>query len=299
MEKGPMKTVHRQAADGNRADGGTLMAVRTVPVSPANDNDAVRGPVPWRGMLWVTGRQQRGLLAGVLAVFVVAVAVMVVEGLKLHRDYATLTACHPAASPACQQLNNYFTSTDWHLGNGIRVALVAAPALLALFAGPPVLARELETGTYRYAWTQGIGRVRWTVAKIAVIGSVITAAALILSQLFAWLFAPFLVTKQLTLLTPAVFDTQGIVYAAWALTGFCLGTFLGALIRHVLPAMAATLLILAALLAATVSAALSYQHRHYPASTFWPMQLIETTWLLALCTLLIAATIRQIRHHAT
>jgi hypothetical protein len=28
-----------------------------------------------------------------------------------------------------------------------------------MFAGPPRLARELENGTFRYAWTQGIGRV--------------------------------------------------------------------------------------------------------------------------------------------
>ncbi len=27
------------------------------------------------------------------------------------------------------------------------------PVLIGAFAGAPVLARELETGTYRYAWT--------------------------------------------------------------------------------------------------------------------------------------------------
>ena len=30
-----------------------------------------------------------------------------------------------------------------------------------------MLARELETGTFRYAWTQGFGRWRWTLAKLA------------------------------------------------------------------------------------------------------------------------------------
>jgi hypothetical protein len=282
-----------------RQRGGPLLEVRTVPVQPGAGARPDGELVPWRGMVWVTWRQQRGLLASVLAFFAVAVAFMVIEGLKLHRDYATVTACHPAASPACQQLYSSFTTTEWHQGNGIRVALIAAPMLLALFAGPPVVARELETGTHRYAWTQGIGRVRWTIAKVAVLGSAITLAALILSQLFTWLFAPFLVTEQLTDLTPAVFDTQGTVYAAWALTGFCLGTFLGALIRHVLPAIAATLVISAALLGVTVGATDSYLHNHYPASTFWPMQLIETAWLLALCALLIAATVRQVRHHAT
>jgi hypothetical protein len=278
-----------------RQPGGPLLVVRALPAQPGTGTDPNRELVPWRGMVWVTWRQQRGLLVSVLTFSVVAVAFMVVDGLKLHRDYATLTACHPAASPACQRLYSYFTSTDWHPGNGIRIALIAAPALLTLFAGPPVLARELETGTYRYAWTQGIGRVRWTVAKIAVLGSAVTVAALILSQLFTWLFAPFLVTGQLTDLTPAVFDTQGIVYPAWTLTGFCLGTFLGVLLRHTLPAMAATVAAAACLTGLTVL----YFHSQHLVSTFWPLQLSETAWLLALCALLIAAAVRQVRHHAT
>jgi hypothetical protein len=42
--------------------------------------------------------------------------------------------------------------------------------LLAMFAGPPVVARELENRTFRYAWTQGIGRMRWTAAKLTCSG---------------------------------------------------------------------------------------------------------------------------------
>ena len=29
------------------------------------------------------------------------------------------------------------------------------PGLLGVFVGAPVVARELESGTYRFAWTQG------------------------------------------------------------------------------------------------------------------------------------------------
>ena len=46
-----------------------------------------------------------------------------------------------------------------------------------MFAGPPVVARDLENSTYRYAWTQGIGRVRWTAAKLVILGAVVTIAA--------------------------------------------------------------------------------------------------------------------------
>ena len=245
-------------------------------------------------MLWVTWRQHRGLLIAALALFGAAVIGMPIAGLKIHRDYATLAACHPATSAACLQLSNGF-HTDWHLGNGIRVAMLAAPLLLALFAGPPVVARELESGTFRYAWTQGIGRLRWTVAKLALLGSLLTIGAFAVSQLFTWLFAPFLVTQDVTVLSPAVFDTRGIAYAAWTLTAFCLGAFLGTLLRRVLPAMAATLGAYAVLGAFT----LLYLHQHYPVSTFWPMQAFESGWLLSLSALLVAGTVWLVRRHAT
>jgi hypothetical protein len=268
------------------------MSALSTPVKPGA-SAAARGPRPWPGMLWVTWRQQRGLLISVVALFVAGVAGLVVEGLRIHHDYATLTACHPAAASACQQLSREFTTTDWHEGNGVRVALLAAPVLLAMFAGPPVLAREMETGTFRYAWTQGIGRVRWTVAKLTILGSVLTLAALVLGQLFTWFFAPFMTTQQLTLLSPPVFDARGVVYAAWTLTAFCLGAFTGTLVRRIIPAMALSLIAYAALAVATMF----YLRHHYPVSTFWPMQLFECGWLLILCALLIAATIQLVRRH--
>lgn len=246
-------------------------------------------------MLWVTWRQHRGLLISVPVVFAATVAFMLITGPKIHQDYSILTACHPAASAACVQLNNYFNSTDWHYGNGLRVALLAAPVLLAMFAGPPVIARELENGTFRYAWTQGIGRVRWTIAKLTFLGGMVTVLAFAASQLFTWFFAPFLPQENLTVLTAPVFDTRGVSYTAWTLTAFCLGAFLGMLTRRVLPAMAATLGAYLALGAATWF----YLRDHYPVSTFWPMQVFEAGWLLALSALLVAGTVRLVRRHAT
>jgi hypothetical protein len=245
-------------------------------------------------MLWVTWRQHRGLLTSVLVVFVAAVASLLVYGQRIHHDYAILRACQPAASPACQGLSNYFNSTDWHLGNYLQVAVLAAPVLLAMFAGPPVVARDLQNSTYRYAWTQGIGRVRWTIAKLVIIGAAVTLAALAIGQLFAWFFAPFLTTQNLTVYTPSVFGTRAVAYAAWTLTAFCLGAFLGTLVRRILPAMAVTPVLYAAL------AALTWfdLRRHYPVKTFWPMQFFEAGWLLTLSAALIAATVWLVRRRA-
>src|SRR5262249_15352115 len=99
------------------------MTVHTLPAQPGRAvGPAEPGPGPWRGMQWVTWRQHRGLLVSVLAAFGVAVAGLLVAGLKIRHDYAIVAACHPANSAACQQLGDWF-HTDWHLGNGIRVAL--------------------------------------------------------------------------------------------------------------------------------------------------------------------------------
>lgn len=270
------------------------MTASTMPARPDRDTGpAGPGLAPWRGMLWVTWRQHRGLLISVLVTFVVAVPGLLYAGLKIRHDYAIVAACRPAHSAACQNLNDWF-NTDWHLGNGIRVALLAAPVLLALFAGPPVVARELENRTFRYAWTQGIGRVRWTAAKLSYLGSLVTLAALVVSQLFTWLFAPLLTTQQLTVLSPAVFETRVLAYAAWTLTAFCLGAFLGALIRRVIPAMAASLGGYLALNGLTWA----YLHDHYPVSAFWPRQLFESGWLLASSALLVAGTLWLVRRHA-
>ncbi|MGH3208300.1 MAG: hypothetical protein ACRDNO_11110 [Trebonia sp.] len=271
------------------------MTVFTLPARPGRDTGAKPGLVPWQQMLWITWRQHRGLLISVGVAAGVTVLVMLVEGLRIHHDYAILRACRPAASPTCQGVSNYFSTTDWHVGNGVQVAVQAAPVLLAMFAGPPVLGRELESRTFRYAWTQGIGRVRWTVAKLALLGSVFTIAALAISQLLTWFCAPFMTTQNLTDLTPTVFDTSGVSYAAWTLTGFCLGAFLGTLVRRTLPAMAITVPVYVALAAATWFCL----RGHYPVSTFWPMQLFEAGWLLLLSLLLIAGTVRLVRRHAS
>ena len=53
---------------------------------------------------------------------------------------------------------------------GILLLLVV-PAIIGIFWGAPLVARELETGTYRLAWTQSVTRTRWLAVKLAVVGS--------------------------------------------------------------------------------------------------------------------------------
>src|SRR5437660_5453963 len=137
------------------------MTALTMPARPKHDTGP--RPVPWRRMAWVTWRQHRLTLVTVPALLGALALYLLIAGMKIHHAYAALTACHPAGSLACQNLNTQFNSTDWTQANTVLILLQLTPALIGAFAGAPVLARELETGTYRYAWTQGFGRQRWTI----------------------------------------------------------------------------------------------------------------------------------------
>ena len=116
------------------------------------------------------------------------------------------------------------------------------PALIGAFAGAPVLARELETGTFRYAWTQGFGRARWTVAKLVPLAVAVTVAAGAFSVLVSWYVQPILAAGDNNgPLYPTLFDLLGVALAAWTLTAFAIGSWPAFLIRRVIPAIFATL----------------------------------------------------------
>jgi hypothetical protein len=308
------------------------MNALTLPARPGQDAAPVLPPVPWRRMVWVTWCQHRGLLVSVTAVLAVVSAFLLIAGLKVHHDYTALVNCHPANSDACGALHNSFNDTDWTTGNTVLILMNLAPALLGIFTGPAVLGRELETGTFRYAWTQGIGRVRWTIAKLALLATAITVLAWAFSQLFSWYFDPFLSYEGMNVLAATVFTTRGVAFAAWTLIAFGIGAFFGMLLRRIVPAMAATLgaylgLSLLAWLVlredypvavSTTNASLfsgvntpdspwilktwtvgnTPWWRYIPVSRFWPMQLIEAGWLLVLAVALGAATVWLARRRA-
>jgi ABC-type transport system involved in multi-copper enzyme maturation permease subunit len=125
------------------------------------------------------------------------------------------------------------------------------PALIGAFAGAPVLARELETGTFRYAWTQGIGRLRWTVGKLVPLAVAVTAVAGAFTVLIAWYNQPWVAAGYVTPFSARVFDLLGVAFAAWTLAAFAIGVLAGMLIRRAVPAIAASLAAYAGLAFAT------------------------------------------------
>jgi ABC-2 family transporter protein len=246
------------------------MTALSMPARPKHD--AGLRPVPWRRMAWVTWRQHRAALTGV-AVFLGALAVYLwVTGLQLHHSYAT--ACHPAGSLACAM---NFTGRYGINAIIVSIFLQAVPALIGAFAGAPVLARELETGTFRFAWTQSIGRWRWTLGKLVLLAVAVAGAAGAFSVLYSWYNQPFFAAGYAIPLSTRVFDLGEVAFAAWTLAAFAIGVLAGMLIRRVVPAMAATLAVYAGLALATAL----YLRQHYltPLLTSKP-NLPASAWIV-------------------
>jgi hypothetical protein len=128
------------------------------------------------------------------------------------------------------------------------------PAILGIFWGAPLIARELETGTYRLAWNQSITRTRWLTVKLALTGLAAMAVTEALSLMHAWWADP--ISKAIGLgggasvlsgnrFTWLTFASHGITPLGYAAFAFTLGTAAGTLIRRAVPAMAVTLAIFA------------------------------------------------------
>ena len=196
---------------------------------------------PTRGLTWVTWRQHRFALTGVLVVLGGVGLFLLFHGLAMHRAYAGLglDTCGSLDGPACQLPLAQFIRVNGSLANHLPTFLMILPGLIGVFVGAPLVARELESGTFRFAWTQGRSRVRWTLTKLILLAAVLTVLALAFSALFTWWYGPFdAISGRMS--NGGGYEVSGLVFAARTLFGFTLGALLGLLIRRTVPAMAAT-----------------------------------------------------------
>lgn len=200
-------------------------------------------------MIWLTWRQHRKQALYTLVAFAALAAIMLPTGLAMHHSFTNsgLAACLAKLSvdtvtsgdtPDChalaEQFQNQYSSMTF-----IAILFVILPAIVGIFLGAPLIAREVETGTHRLVWTQGVSRRHWALVKFGLVGAV----ALILSAAYTvgmdWWSEPLVANGGR--IGPIVFDIEGIAPIGYTLFAVALGIFASTVWKKILPAMGVTL----------------------------------------------------------
>jgi hypothetical protein len=217
-------------------------------------------------MIWVTWRQFRwqGITAAAALIVVAVVLAATRPGLDGSYAAARLPSCHANCAAAASTFLDTVGNLDHVLFFGSVFLMYLAPAVMGLFWGAPLIAREVEAGTHRIAWNQSVTRTRWTLVKLGLVGLAAVATAGLLSLMVTWWASPIDAASlvggsaqaastaangaHITVdgfaearLDPAIFDARGVVPLGYAALAFALGVTAGVLVRRTVLAMALTL----------------------------------------------------------
>ncbi len=173
---------------------------------------------------------------GLLAVLAIVLAI---TGIHLAQvDHAFEARCRAAGT--CALAPNPIVGEDQGLQALVPIIALVTPALIGLFLGAPLIAREFETGTFRLAWTQSVSRRRWLAVKLGLVGLAAVAIAGLLTWLVDWWQSPFDSVAQESF-GPLQFGFHGVAPIGYAAFAFALGVTAGVVLRRTVPAMSATL----------------------------------------------------------
>jgi ABC-type transport system involved in multi-copper enzyme maturation permease subunit len=220
-------------------------------------------------MTWLVWRQHRKqLLFGVAALLVLG-AFFVGTGVPMHNRFEELGLpdCLPEAMDApvvvdtdaldrqgaegappvdeddlavgrcVQTARGFFGEVQFVIFVGLL--LLTLPMLAGMFWGAPLVAREIEHGTHRLVWTQGVSRLRWAATKIGLVSLAVLVMTAIYAGLLTWWATPMMQTSGQRF-AYIFFDIDGIVVFGYTLFALALGVFAGAVTGRMLPAMATT-----------------------------------------------------------
>ncbi len=202
-------------------------------------------------MIWLTWRQHRTQAAYLLLGMLVITAALVPIGRSMHGafDKDGLAEClrstgipefiTPRLNNGCGEVAEVFMARFGSL-LPLGILLVLLPMIVGLFLGAPLVAREVEQGTHRLVWTQGVSRLRWATVKFSLIGLAGLLLAAGYAALLTWWMEP-LSRASGSRLAWLAFDLQGVVPMAYTLFALALGIAAGSVVRKLLPAMGITL----------------------------------------------------------
>ncbi|MBF9066491.1 hypothetical protein [Streptacidiphilus fuscans] len=214
-------------------------------------------------MIWLTWRQFRTQALAALGAVVVVGLLFALTGPQLAQlaDSTGLSGC---AGTTCGTATSEFfdkVKADslypllYFVGAGL---LALVPAAIGIFWGAPLVSREVETGTFRLAWSQSVTRTRWLAVKLGVVGLAAVAVSALLSLLITWWSSPIDHAAALPgggqdlgqalpdRFMPLIFGARDLLPVGCAVFAFVLGVASGVLARRLLPAMVVTLAALTA-----------------------------------------------------
>ncbi len=197
-------------------------------------------PVPWMPMARVTWLERRSALIGLLVLYVGCAIAIVVGEQGVHGSYASFVAGGCVANAfhvPCGTIENMFEGSQ-DAFSAIVIALNVLPAAVGVFIGAPLLSREFESGTFRFTWTQAVGRTRYVATTLALLAGLVVTAAVLLGLLLSTWAHPFQLMGTESEWYSGLFATTWFMLAAWSLFALTLGVWLGAAIRRTVSAMA-------------------------------------------------------------
>ncbi|MGK5637373.1 ABC transporter permease [Streptomyces sp. URMC 126] len=199
-----------------------------------------------RGFVWLVLRQHRATLITLAGLLLLYLGQLALLGLMLRHnaDVRTLRDLCADGGPECAE--RWSPAADFQAGygdalhfNGLVVQYV--PLLAGLFTAGPMVARELESGTWRLAWTQSGTPACWLAAKLAVPVVLVLVGVSLMSALYTWCWTavpPELLPGQRWYDS---FGMLGPVPVAGALCGVALGALAALVTRRTVAAMVLTL----------------------------------------------------------
>ncbi|WP_330276125.1 ABC transporter permease subunit [Lentzea sp. NBC_00516] len=187
-------------------------------------------------MAWLIWRQHRTevcVLGVLVGLFGIALLVLGTRAHDLFPGGSALCAGEARVNEACTAS---FRRLDEEYGyvENLLAAFYLVPVVIGAFLGAPLLARELEEGTWQLAWTQAVPRMRWLTAKLTALAGVTVALTGMFTAVLTWFRQPFDAWEGR--FQYDAFDLEGLVPVAYALFAFGVATAAGAILRRSLPA---------------------------------------------------------------
>ncbi|NEC02269.1 ABC transporter permease [Streptomyces anulatus] len=218
-------------------------------LTPPKPDTVTAAPAALRGPVRVLLRVHRKTLFAGAALLVIGIGIVVA-----HRVWmaSSKVLCADGDTTTCGDdvyVSSYaHTSTETFLADGGGALLLLA-GLIGVFVAGPLIARELESGTFRLAWAQSVSPARWLAARLAVPAALTVIGLTVLVVVYRWgLWAlragPY--NPGLRWFADGVFPGTGPAVLGYALLAVAVGALCAVLVRRTLLSMSLSALVLGA-----------------------------------------------------